>query len=94
MRVATLVLIFGCECLSLAQIHLPGSQSKRPQSQQQDSSSNKRTVDMTGVVNNTDDGALTIVASDSRFLTFKILPSTKFNDGLALSNMKPGELCG
>lgn len=74
----------------VAQIHLPG---KRPQSQQQkqDSSSKAKTVNVTGVVNGNDNGSLTIEASDSRYLTFKVVPSTKFNDGLAMSNIKPGE---
>ncbi len=91
MRAAVLVLLLGCECLSPAQIHLPG---KRPQTQsqtQESNSSGKTVVDKKGTVNSTDNGSITIEAADSRFLSFKVVPSTKFNDGLAMSNIKAGE---
>jgi hypothetical protein len=89
MRAVCFILLLGCECLCVGQIHLP---IKRPQAQQkQDQSSNARTVTITGVVNSTEDSSLTVAANDSRFLTFKVVASTKFNDGLAMANMRPGE---
>lgn len=92
MRVFYLLLAIGCECYLAGQIRLPGKRTQPPQQQEKpEQTSGAKTVDVTGVVNSTDDRSLTIMASDSRFLTFKVVPATKFNDGLAMANIKPGE---
>src|SRR5450432_2991959 len=91
MRVICFLLLLGCECFLTGQIRLPGKRPQPQQQQKQDQSSNAKTVNFTGVVTGTEDKSITISASDSRFLTFKVVASTKFNDGLAMANIKPGE---
>jgi hypothetical protein len=72
-----------------AQVVIP-SPSRKPATPQQPESSTKR-ISQSGVVRNVEDGIITIELSDSRLLNFRTTGATKFNDGLSLEKLLPGD---
>ena len=74
-----------------AQISIPRTPKKASPQQQDDQYSASKRVDQTGVVRDVQDGTIAIELPDSRLLLFKTTVSTKFNDGLTLSSLAPGD---
>jgi hypothetical protein len=74
-----------------AQISIPRVPKKASPQQQDDRSSTSKQVNQTGVVREVQDGAISIELADSRLLIFKTTVSTKFNDGLSLAALAPGD---
>jgi hypothetical protein len=72
-----------------AQIVVPRPTRKPPPPQQTETSTKQ--VNQSGILRGVEDGILTIELPDSRLLNFKTTGATKFNDGLSLEKLLPGD---